>query len=120
VIIVAPATANTLAKLAWGIADNLLLSCLLARRCPLIVAPAMNPAMLAQPATQRCLTQLRRDGVHVVTPTAPAEAGCMVDLSKVAHQAWQALHVARDPEPVATRQRPNGSRPAPNLPGLTR
>jgi phosphopantothenoylcysteine decarboxylase/phosphopantothenate--cysteine ligase len=66
--IVAPASANTLAKLATGLADNLLTSAALAARCPLIVAPAMNDAMWEHPATQANLARLRERGVRVVDP----------------------------------------------------
>src|SRR6266568_7462176 len=52
VYLIAPASANTIAKLAHGLADNLLTSCALAATCPLIVAPAMNSAMYENPATQ--------------------------------------------------------------------
>jgi phosphopantothenoylcysteine decarboxylase/phosphopantothenate--cysteine ligase len=66
--LVAPASANTLAKLAAGLADNLLTSAALAARCPLIVAPAMNDAMWEHPATQANLARLRERGVRVVEP----------------------------------------------------
>ncbi len=68
VFVVAPASANTLAKLAAGLADNLLTSAALAARCPLIVAPAMNDAMYEHAATQANLAQLRERGVRVVDP----------------------------------------------------
>jgi len=66
--LVAPASANTLAKLAHGLADNLLTSAALAARCPLLVAPAMNDAMWEHPATQANLATLRERGVRVVDP----------------------------------------------------
>jgi phosphopantothenoylcysteine decarboxylase/phosphopantothenate--cysteine ligase len=68
VFLIAPASANTLAKLAVGFADNLLTSAALAARCPLIVAPAMNDAMYEHPATQANLATLRVRGVRVVDP----------------------------------------------------
>jgi phosphopantothenoylcysteine decarboxylase/phosphopantothenate--cysteine ligase len=68
VFLIAPASANTLAKLAGGFADNLLTSAALAARCPLVVAPAMNDAMYEHPATQANLATLRERGVHVVDP----------------------------------------------------
>ncbi|HMJ02782.1 MAG TPA: bifunctional phosphopantothenoylcysteine decarboxylase/phosphopantothenate--cysteine ligase CoaBC [Conexibacter sp.] len=68
VFIVAPASANTIAKLAHGLADNLLTSAALAARCPLVVAPAMNDAMYENPATQANLAQLRKRGMRVVNP----------------------------------------------------
>jgi phosphopantothenoylcysteine decarboxylase/phosphopantothenate--cysteine ligase len=65
---IAPATANTLAKLAHGLADNLLTSAALAARCPVVVAPAMNDAMWAHPATQANVATLRERGVTVLEP----------------------------------------------------
>lgn len=66
--LIAPASANTLAKLAGGHADNLLTSAALASRCPLVVAPAMNDAMWEHAATQANVATLRARGVHVVDP----------------------------------------------------
>jgi phosphopantothenoylcysteine decarboxylase/phosphopantothenate--cysteine ligase len=66
--LIAPASANTLAKLAHGLADNLLTSAALAARCPLVVAPAMNDAMYEHPATQANLALLRERGVTIVDP----------------------------------------------------
>ena len=65
---VAPASANTIAKLANGLADNLLTSAALAASAPLVVAPAMNNRMYEHPATQRNLELLRERGVRVVQP----------------------------------------------------
>ncbi|GAA5104513.1 bifunctional phosphopantothenoylcysteine decarboxylase/phosphopantothenate--cysteine ligase CoaBC [Bartonella jaculi] len=80
-IILAPATANRIAKIASGIGDDLANCVLLAARCPLLIAPAMNPAMWAHPATVRNITQLHADGVHIVGPETGKmaerdEAGC--------------------------------------------
>jgi phosphopantothenoylcysteine decarboxylase/phosphopantothenate--cysteine ligase len=66
--LIAPASANTLAKLAHGLADNLLSSAALAATCPLAVAPAMNNHMYEHPATQANLDVLRARGVSVVEP----------------------------------------------------
>src|ERR1017187_729884 len=63
VYLIAPASANTIAKLANGLADNLLSSCALAARCPLLVAPAMNSNMYEHPATRSNLDTLRKRGV---------------------------------------------------------
>ena len=68
--LVAPASANTLAKLAHGLADNLLTSAALAARCPLVVAPAMNDAMWDSPATRANVETLRARGVTVLDPGA--------------------------------------------------
>ena len=68
VFLVAPASANTIAKLAGGLADNLLTSAALAARCPLVVAPAMNSRMFEHPATQSNLALLRERGVTIIGP----------------------------------------------------
>jgi phosphopantothenoylcysteine decarboxylase/phosphopantothenate--cysteine ligase len=65
---IVPATANTLAKLALGIADDLLTNVALATRAPLLVAPAMNTVMLDHPATREHLATLRARGVTIVEP----------------------------------------------------
>ncbi len=70
--IVAPASANTLAKLAHGLADNLLTSAALAATCPVLVAPAMNNHMWEHPATQANLSTLRGRGVTVIPPSKGA------------------------------------------------
>jgi phosphopantothenoylcysteine decarboxylase/phosphopantothenate--cysteine ligase len=67
-VIVAPATANTLAKMAAGLADDLLGNTLLATTAPVVVAPAMHTEMWRHPATQRNIETLRERGVHVVGP----------------------------------------------------
>ena len=74
-LIVAPATANILAKFANGIADDFLTSTYLASTAPVLVAPAMNTTMWQHPATQRNLQILRDDGVHIVEPDA-GEMAC--------------------------------------------
>ena len=67
-VVVAPATANILAKMAHGIADDLLSSTLLATKAPVVVAPAMNDGMWENPATQANLAALASRGVRVVSP----------------------------------------------------
>ena len=69
VVVVAPATANTLAKMRFGIADNLLTSVLLATRAPIVVAPAMNDGMWENAATQENVAALTKRGVCVVAPS---------------------------------------------------
>ncbi len=73
-IVIAPATADFIAKLAHGLADDLLSTLCLARNCPLLVAPAMNKQMWANAATQRNIAQLERDGVTVLGPCSGAQA----------------------------------------------
>jgi len=74
-LVVAPATANIIAKFANGIADDFLSSTYLACTAPVLVAPAMNTTMWEHPATQRNLDQLRADGVHIIEPDA-GEMAC--------------------------------------------
>ena len=66
--VVAPATANVLAKMAWGLADDMLTTTILAAGCPKAVAPAMNTGMWDNPATQENLRILRERGILVVEP----------------------------------------------------
>ncbi|KAA9019738.1 bifunctional phosphopantothenoylcysteine decarboxylase/phosphopantothenate--cysteine ligase CoaBC [Sphingobium limneticum] len=73
-VVVAPATANILAKMAHGIADDLATTLLLATDKPVLAVPAMNVRMWHHVATQRNLTQLRADGVHVMEPDDGAMA----------------------------------------------
>lgn len=68
--LIAPVTASTLAKMAYGVADNLLVTTYLSSRCPVFVAPAMDLDMFAHPSTQKSLEILRERGVTVVEPTA--------------------------------------------------
>ena len=74
-LIVAPATANIIAKFANGVADDFLTSTYLACSAPVLLAPAMNTTMWEHPATQRNLQQLRADGVHIIEPDA-GEMAC--------------------------------------------
>lgn len=69
-LLIAPATANTIAKLALGLADNLLTTTALAATCPIIVAPAMETNMWRHPATQANIATLRERGVRIVEPEA--------------------------------------------------
>ena len=73
-LLVAPASANFLARIAHGLADDLLTTLVLARDCPLLVAPAMNRQMWENPATQRNIALLRRDGVAILGPGCGEQA----------------------------------------------
>ncbi len=73
-VLIAPATADFMAKLAGGAADDLLSTLCLARDCPLLVAPAMNRQMWENPATQRNAAQLAHDGVTVLGPASGDQA----------------------------------------------
>ncbi|GBL44927.1 phosphopantothenoylcysteine decarboxylase [Sulfuriferula multivorans] len=73
-VLIAPASADFIAKLVHGLADDLLSTLCLARACPLLVAPAMNRQMWENPATQRNIHQLQADGVTLLGPTAGEQA----------------------------------------------
>ena len=68
--LIAPATANTMGKMANGVADNLLLTTYLSAKCPVFVAPAMDLDMFQHPATQNNIQKLRSYGNHVIEPAA--------------------------------------------------
>ena len=91
-LVVAPCTANTLAKLAHGIADNVLTEAALAHRGPVLVAPAMNPRMWAHPATRANVEALRARGVELVGP----------DEGEMAEGEWGVGRLA-EPEEIAAR-----------------
>jgi phosphopantothenoylcysteine decarboxylase/phosphopantothenate--cysteine ligase len=92
-IVVAPASADFLGKLANGLADDLLSSLCLARRCPLVVAPAMNVEMWQNPATQRNVARLREDGVVFAGPAAGDQACGEVGLGRMLEPAEIAAEV---------------------------
>jgi phosphopantothenoylcysteine decarboxylase/phosphopantothenate--cysteine ligase len=96
-LVVAPCTANTLAKLAHGIADNVLTEAALAHRGPVLVAPAMNPRMWAHPATRANVEALRARGVELVGPDEGEMAegewgvGRLAEPAEIAGRATQLL-----------------------------
>jgi phosphopantothenoylcysteine decarboxylase / phosphopantothenate---cysteine ligase len=101
-IVVAPATADLIAKMAGGHADDLAAAVLLATDRPVLIAPAMNPRMWAAKATQRNLAQLTADGVHVVGPNAgemaernEAGTGRMAEPLEIAAEAEAMLRGGR-------------------------
>ena len=96
-VIIAPATANILAKMAHGVADDLLSTTLLAVRSPLLVVPAMNTYMYEHPATQANLKKLRERGVRILGPEGGSLAcgeegkGRMVEPSEIVEAALEML-----------------------------
>jgi len=82
-LVIAPASANTIAKIAHGIADNLLTVTALAARCPLLIAPAMDGGMFANPATQANLDILRQRGCLIVGPAEGHLASGMVGIGRM-------------------------------------
>jgi len=73
-ILIAPASADFMARIAHGMADDLLATMVLARDCPLLLAPAMNRQMWENPATQRNVAQLLADGVRIIGPASGEQA----------------------------------------------
>lgn len=86
-VLVAPATANVIAKLANGIADDMLTSTVLAASCKKLVAPAMFTGMLENPATQRNIEQLRWDGFEIIEPESGRLACGAVGSGRLAEPA---------------------------------
>lgn len=97
VFVIAPATANIIAKAAHGIADDMVSTTLLATRAPVVIAPAMNTGMYDNPATQRNLETLRARGFHIVDPAAGRLAcgddgrGKLADTAALLHGIEKAL-----------------------------
>ena len=92
-ILVAPASADFLARVVHGLADDLLATMVLARDCPLLVAPAMNRQMWENPVTQRNITQLQADGVQILGPACGEQAcgevgaGRMLEAEEIVEEA---------------------------------
>src|SRR5262249_4217342 len=96
-LLIVPATANIIAKFANGVADDFLSSTYLASTAPVLIAPAMNTSMWENPATQRNIEQLKKDGVRFVEPIAGELAcktvgtGKLEDVENIASQALALL-----------------------------
>ena len=105
-LVVAPATANMMARIAGGLADDLASTLLLATDKPVLIAPAMNVRMWQHPATQRNLAQLRTDGVHVVGPNVGDMACGEQGPGRMAEPAEivAAIAVHFGPHPLAGRR----------------
>ena len=94
-LLIAPATANTLAKLAHGLADDLLSITALAASCPLIIAPAMDGGMLDNPATQANLEVLRGGGAHLIEPEQGRLASGLVGSGRLPETPTLLGHIRR-------------------------
>lgn len=81
--IIVPATANTLAKLAHGITDNLLTLIALGARCPIMIAPAMDGGMYEHPATQANLATLTKRGIHLIQPESGRFASGLIGVGRL-------------------------------------
>src|SRR5512132_3725767 len=105
-LLIAPLTANTMAKLAYGLADDVLTEAALAHRGPVLVAPAMNPRMWSHPATQANAATLRERGVELIGPdegeTAEGELGVgrMVEPQEIFERAQALLQAAMSRDQV--------------------
>ncbi len=110
--LIAPATANTLAKMRTGVADNLLLTAYLSARCPVVVAPAMDLDMYAHPATQENLRELAARGVKIVEPAEGELASGLVGKGRMAEpeQIAAFLHTlfSQTPGNVPSEGNPSG------------
>ncbi|BBP02128.1 bifunctional phosphopantothenoylcysteine decarboxylase/phosphopantothenate--cysteine ligase CoaBC [Sulfuriferula nivalis] len=104
--IIAPASADFIAKLAHGLADDMLSTLCLARTCPLLVAPAMNQQMWKNPATQRNITQLNADGIHLLGPASGEQACGETGLGRMLEPAdlFQAIVAQFAPRCLAGKQ----------------
>jgi phosphopantothenoylcysteine decarboxylase / phosphopantothenate---cysteine ligase len=109
-IVVAPATADLMSKMAHGLADDLASAILLATNRPILLAPAMNPMMWSNVATRRNVAQLERDGIRLVGPgvgemaeAGEAGIGRMAEPLEIADAAERLLHPAT-PRPLRGRR----------------
>ena len=100
-MVIAPCTANMLAKIAHGIGDDALSTCVLANQSPLLVAPAMNPAMWNNPAVQSNVEVLKARGVHFAGPVCGHVAcgadgtGRMIDPAEILEQIIELLNIEK-------------------------
>lgn len=94
-VLIAPATANVCAKLAHGLADDMLTTTVLACRCPKLIAPAMNTHMYENPVTQDNLSALRRYGWEVITPASGRLACGAVGMGKLPEPETLAQYVLK-------------------------
>jgi phosphopantothenoylcysteine decarboxylase / phosphopantothenate---cysteine ligase len=103
-LLVAPATANTLAKFANGIADDFLSTLYISTTAPVLVAPAMNVEMWAHPATRENVRRLRERGVHFIDPEEgylacrTVGAGRLAEPNEIVHQACEIIGVTACPQ----------------------
>jgi phosphopantothenoylcysteine decarboxylase/phosphopantothenate--cysteine ligase len=121
-LLVVPATANIIAKFANGVADDFLSSTYLASNAPVLIAPAMNTSMWENPATQRNIEQLKKDGVHFVEPVA-GELACKTvgtgKLEDVENIVRQALELMRNAERGVRNATSIVDETSPDVPNLT-
>lgn len=116
VVLIAPATANTIARLASGTADDLLTTMVLASDARLVIAPAMNDRMWAAPATQENISRLRERGAIIVAPgdgdlaCGTQGSGRLADEQLIVDATIEALHSARSMEGISVLVTAGGTR----------
>jgi phosphopantothenoylcysteine decarboxylase/phosphopantothenate--cysteine ligase len=105
-IVVAPASADFMSKLAHGLADDLLSTLCLARECPLLVAPAMNRQMWDNAATRRNIAQLVKDGITIAGPASGDQACGEVGMGRMleASDIFTQVRALLTPKPLAGRR----------------
>ena len=100
-MVIAPCTANMIGKIAHGIGDDALSTCVLANQAPLLLAPAMNPAMWQNVAVQENVATLRRRGVQFVGPAdghvacGPGGVGRMSSVEEIIEEIVKLLHIKK-------------------------
>ena len=98
-MVIAPCTANMMGKIAHGIADDALSTCVLANKSPLLLAPAMNPAMWSNPAVQDNAALLKKRGIHFAGPAeghvacGPGGTGRMVEVAEIIEKIKELLDI---------------------------
>ncbi|MBE6367005.1 MAG: phosphopantothenoylcysteine decarboxylase [Lentisphaerae bacterium] len=98
-MVIAPCTANMMGKIAHGIADDALSTCVLANRAPLMLAPAMNPAMWQNPAVQDNAELLRKRNIKLIGPAeghvacGPGGTGRMVEVAELVNEICKVLDI---------------------------
>lgn len=97
--VIAPATANTIAKLSHGLADDLVSTLFLAAECPVYLAPAMNRAMWRKNVTQENLNRLKNDGIHVIGPEKGSQACGETGFGRMSEPEAIVQYVLADAEP---------------------
>jgi phosphopantothenoylcysteine decarboxylase / phosphopantothenate---cysteine ligase len=100
IVVIAPATANTIAKCANGMADNLVSTLFLATTCPVFMAPAMNQAMWSKPVTQENIRNLEDNGVNFIGPDAGDQACGETGFGRMVEPAEICRQLLAKPEPV--------------------
>ncbi|MYD42484.1 MAG: bifunctional phosphopantothenoylcysteine decarboxylase/phosphopantothenate--cysteine ligase CoaBC [Gammaproteobacteria bacterium] len=109
IVVVAPATADLMAKFAYGLADDLLTTAYAATQAPVLLAPAMNQQMFAHVATQRSIEQLKADGVLFVGPNSGAQAcgeigpGRMAEPEEIVSAIAEVLEGLKTASPLPTK-----------------